>query len=209
MRGLSIAQSHTFFSQRPENNGPRAEQSDWIQPRAILLAHMHITKRHLPKHRRARLIAWTLAMLVWLAQLFGGAAFTPRHERQRSRAMSLAGLTRMVKMLMLSRAADLARLRARKRYASAHRGRSLARRGRVRAIMGSYARRALKRPTINARIAALIEAIRSIDLYAAHIAKRMRRGQTRRYMDTFALTPALSTPLAPLCEPQAAITDSS
>jgi hypothetical protein len=41
---------------------------------------MHLPKRHLTKHHRARLVAWTLAMLAWMAEvLFAAAPFIARH----------------------------------------------------------------------------------------------------------------------------------
>jgi hypothetical protein len=50
---------------------------------------MKLHRRPITKHQRARLIAWTLAMLMWMASVLKGAAFTPRHQRQRAERMSL------------------------------------------------------------------------------------------------------------------------
>src|SRR5262245_4341653 len=98
---------------------------------------MHIAKPILTQHRRARLIAWTLAMLAWLASvLFEGAPFTQRCARQRGKRMSLEGLARQVKLLIVSRGGELARLRRRK-PGSHYRGRSLRRPGRIRALIGA------------------------------------------------------------------------
>lgn len=143
---------------------------------------MHIDKRPISKHQRARLLAWTLAMLMWLqAVLCGVAAFSDRHERQRGERMSLAWLTRRVKMLILSRANDFARKRQR-RQVRAFRGRRIvARGGALRALLGARLHRALNRKSLAERLAALIHALQHIDAYAAHVAKRLKRGLTRRW----------------------------
>ncbi|MGQ0532215.1 MAG: hypothetical protein ACT4OF_05935 [Caulobacteraceae bacterium] len=171
---------------------------------------MNFTPRPLPKHRRARLIAWALAMLAWMAQvIFAGAAFTKRHERQRGPRMSLDRLTRMVKMLIISRAIDLAGLRWRKRYIRVYRGRNITPRGSIRAIIGSRVRRHLKRKDKGERIGVLIHAIRHLDRYAALVAKRMKRRLTRRSLALFAAPPAPAAPVTSLAMPAAFFADSS
>jgi hypothetical protein len=171
---------------------------------------MNFTKRPLPKHRRARLIAWTLAMLAWLASvLFGQVAFAARHERQRGARMSLAGLTRMVKMLIISRAIDLARRRWRA-SSRAHAGRPIkAPKSALRVMLGARVHRMLARGDVGGRIAVLIHALRHIDAYAALVAKRLRRGLTRIWLRFFAITPSRTIPLASLFAPRAAFADSS
>ena len=85
---------------------------------------MHLAKRHLPQHARARLITWALAMLMWLgAALSGAIAFKARHQRQRADVHALTRLTLLVKRLIISRAGDFARLRPPKRFGAAYRGR--------------------------------------------------------------------------------------
>ena len=142
---------------------------------------MHITERPISKHQRARLLAWTLAMLMWLqAVLCGAAAFSDRHERQRGELMSLAWLTRRVKRLILSRAIDFARQR--RRPVRAFRGqRIVARGGALRALLGARLHRALNRKSLAERLAVLIHALQHLDAYAAHVAKRLKRGLTRRW----------------------------
>lgn len=143
---------------------------------------MHIAKRPLSKHRRARLIAWTLAMLMWMASvLFAGAPFSDRQERRRRAHMSLDRLERMVIMLIVSRARDFICERPRGKFTTVRRGRSLLSRGVLRALVGSRLRKALRRKDIRERLAVLLGAIRNIDLYAAPLAKRLRRGLTKRW----------------------------
>jgi len=155
---------------------------------------MQLPNRPLSKHRRARLIAATLAMLLWLAQvLFAGGPFSPRHERQRARAMSLQRLTKQVKLLIVSRALDGLR-RRRPRRVRRFRGRSIAPRASVDAIIGMRLKRRLKRRDLGERIAVLIDALLHIDRYAAHVAKRLRRGLTRRWRAVFAIDWPRSAP---------------
>lgn len=171
---------------------------------------MNFTPRPLSKHRRARLIAWALAMLVWMAQvLFGAVAFKPRHERQRAERMSLAGLERMVKQLIISRAIDLSRRRWRRSRVRAYRGRALVARSWANAVIGSRVRRMLRRRAIGERIAVLIHALRHLDYYAALVAKRVKRGQTRRWLYLFALPPAPDARVITLAAPQAFAADTS
>lgn len=141
---------------------------------------MHLTKRHLPKHARARLFAWALAMSMWLfAVITGAIAMKPRHARQRADLEMLARLDDLVRGLIITRASELARQRTPKRFATAYRGRAIATSGLVRALMGSRLRRALTRKDIFEQLRALIEALRALETHAAHLAKRMRRKLTR------------------------------
>ncbi len=162
---------------------------------------MHIAKRPISKHQRARLIAWTLAMLMWLsAVLCGAAAFSDRHERQRGERMSLAWLTRRVKMLIISRAIDFARKR--RRCVRAVRGRLIvARGGALRALLGARLHRALNRKALAERLAVLIDALQHIDAYAAQVAKRLKRGLTRRWRYLFDLERAPNARLSAQAAP--------
>jgi hypothetical protein len=148
---------------------------------------MHITKRPISKHQRARLIAWTLAMLMWLSSvLCGAAAFSARHERQRGPLMSLAWLTRRVKMLIVSRGIDFAHKR--RRLVRAVRGRLVvARGGALRALLGARLHRRLNRKGVAERIAVLIHALQHIDEFALQVATRLKRGLTRRWRYLFDL----------------------
>jgi hypothetical protein len=154
----------------------------------ILGANMHLAKRPLSKHHRARLIVWALAMLTWMASLLLGAPLSPRHAQQRGR-VSLSRLAAMVRMLIISRAIDFARLRFPKRLRSPqkHRGRDISRSGLIRALIGSHVRRALKRRSASARIMALMHALIHIDTFAARVAKRIKRRLTR--LDPIAAAP--------------------
>lgn len=170
--------------------------------------NMRLPKRHLSKHRRARLIAWALAMLLWMASvLFAGAAFTDRHARRRGARMSLERLARMVKLLIVSRAADFARMRRRARYVCFQHGRDLTPRGLIRAVIGARVRRALKRKAIDETIAVLIDALRRLDTHAAIVALRMRRRLTRR--TPILAGPAPSPPAAFFAARRAVFADSS
>jgi hypothetical protein len=168
---------------------------------------MNFIARPISQHHRARLIAWTLSMLLWTLQvLCGGAVFTSRHERQRHTRMSLDWLTRRVKLLIISRANDLSRLRMR-RCRFDYRGRpNILKPGLVNALIGGRVRRALKRKVIVQRIIALIHALAHIDAYAALVAKRRL---TRRWLHLFALPPAPPARLVALAAPDAVCADSS
>jgi len=169
---------------------------------------MHLAKRHLPKHARARLIAWALAMLMWLgAALTGAIAVRPRHQRQRVDLDALTNLAFLVKRLIISRAGDFARLRRPKRFGVAYRGRPIARRGLIRALIGSHLRRTLKRKDVFKHICALIAALRHLDTHAAHMAKRLRRKLTR--LAPVLATPCASAPLRSPADTHAVANDSS
>jgi hypothetical protein len=159
---------------------------------------MNFIPRPITQHYRARLIAWTLAMLMWtLNMLVAGGVLSARHERQRAWAMSLAWLTRRVKLLIISRASVLARKRTRPLRLH-YRGRVLRTRGFVNAVIGARVRRMLKRKGVVETIVALIDVLRAIDTYAAPVAKRLRRGLSRRMLHLFALPPAPDAPVATL-----------
>lgn len=145
-RGLTTDLSPTFSRKHPYNQRARSNLSGGPQPRAILRAQMHLAKRHLPKHARARLFAWALAMSMWLfAVITGAIAMKPRHSRQRADLEALARLEYLVRGLIITRATELARMRAPKRFGTAYRGRSIATSGLIRALIGSRLRRTLTR----------------------------------------------------------------
>jgi hypothetical protein len=171
---------------------------------------MNFTPRPLSKHHRARLIAWTLSMLLWTFQALFAAAWSPRHERQRRERMSLTWLTQQVKLLIISRAGDLASASMRPRQRISYRGcRNVLKPGFVNAIIGVRMHRILNRKGIVERLCALIRALRHIDDYAAQVAKRLRRGLTRRMLHLFALPPAPPSRLTTLAAPDAVCADSS
>lgn len=153
---------------------------------------MQLQKRHLSKHRRARLIAWSLAILAWFAWAFSAeCAPKRRHMRRRYGLVSLDGLARTVALLILVRAAELAgvrRWRANPFFARV-RGRQRWPRHAVRSIIGSRLRRALKHKDFTTRVAILTDALRRLDAWAALYVKRMRKGLTK-------LWPRLTKPQA-------------
>lgn len=169
---------------------------------------MHLAERHLPKHARARLFAWALAMSMWLfAAITGAIAMKPRHASQRADLDALARLDYLVRGLIITRAGDLARMRTPKRIATAYRGRAIATSGLIRALIGSRLRRALIRKGIFEQLRALIDALHTLETHAADLAKRMRKRLTRRA--PIFTTPSAATPLSSLAHAQMAIIDSS
>jgi len=110
-------------------------------------------------------------------------------------------------MLILYRAMELLPLR--RRRVRFFRGRSLAPRGLVSAALGGRVRRMLRRKQIGERIAALIYALIHIDAYAGLVAKRLRRGLTRRFLALFAIDWPRSTPVRSATAPAPCFADSS
>lgn len=161
---------------------------------------MQTPRRHyLTQHRRQRLVLWALAMLMWIASVLASGMPTRRHLRQRCRKMSIHALTRMVKHLILLRAADIAGIK-RTRRVFFKRGRDLRRPHLVRSILGSKLRRALKRRDLIQRIAILTDALINLDAWAARFAKRLGCGFMRLSSIPPAPTPAADI-LAPLASP--------
>ena len=139
---------------------------------------MQTAKRHLTKHRRQRIILWTLAMLTWIAAvLFGDRNVAARHWRQRG-DISLDALKRMVIQLMIIRAGELARIR-RRTIRFHKRGRDLRLGHLYRRVLGSKLRRALTRKNVAARVLTLIAVLSNLDLYASQLAVRLKRRLTR------------------------------
>jgi hypothetical protein len=171
---------------------------------------MNFTPRPISKHYRSRLIAWTLSMLLWTFEALFAATLSPRHERQRLQRISLDGLTRRVKMLIVSRACDFACVRGVRRLRFSYRGcRNVLKAGLINALVGARVRRLLKRKGLVERIAILIHALRHIDDYATLVAKRIRRGLTRRLSHLFVPPLAPDTRLVTLFAPGAICVDSS
>ena len=171
---------------------------------------MNFIPRSISKHYRARLIAWTLSMLMWTFQALCAGRFSPRHERQRRERMSLVWLTQQVKLLIISRANDFAHDPRRRRRIISYRGcRNVLKPGFVNAALGVRLRRTLNRKGLIERIAALVQALHQIDDYATIVAHRMRRGLTRRMLHLFALPPMPATRLITLAAPDAICVDSS
>ena len=157
---------------------------------------MQIAKRHLTRHRRQRIILWTLAMLTWIASaLFGDRKVVARHWRQRG-DISFDALKRMVIDLMIIRAGELARMR-RRTLRFHKRGRDLRLGHLYRRVLGSKLRRALKRKDIAARVLTLIDVLRNLDRYAGLLAVRLRRRLTRLWPIVAIQQPAIALHGAP------------
>jgi hypothetical protein len=171
---------------------------------------MHLAKRHLPKHARARLIAWTLAMLAWIAWALSAATGPKRrHIRRRYGFISLDRIARTVALLIVARAGELARKRRRggNPFFNRGRGRRLWPRHIQRSIIGARLRRALKHKSFTTRVAILTDALRRIDAWAAPVVKRMRHGMTKLWPRRTA--PSLAAPVVTLAIVQAPFADSS
>jgi hypothetical protein len=134
---------------------------------------------YLAPHRRQRLILWALAMLTWIASVLASIAPTRRHLSQRG-AMSIHRLARMVKQLVLLRAADIAGMKRKTRPPLLFKqGRDMRRRHIMRSMVGSRLRRALDHRDPVARIAILIDALTHLDAWAARFAKHISCGFAR------------------------------
>ncbi|WP_395645606.1 hypothetical protein [Terricaulis sp.] len=143
---------------------------------------MHV-KPHirLSPHRRARLIAWALAMLAWVhAVFFDGRIMSRRRLRQRGGFLSLDYIARVVTQLIILRAAELARLH-RRRLAFHRHGADLRPRHLRRSAIGARIRRALRHRDLGQRIARLSAALHALDAWAAHFAKRLARRLTKMW----------------------------
>ncbi|WP_395646578.1 hypothetical protein [Terricaulis sp.] len=142
---------------------------------------MHLPpKPRLSRQRLARILAWTLALLLWLARaLDSNKPARRRHLRQRYIFFDLDWLVRHVAVVIVLHAARLAPAPRRRRLVFFHRGRDLKRTGFRRSAFGSRLRRALKGRGDAGRIGALIDALRRIDILAAIYAARLRRRFTR------------------------------
>jgi hypothetical protein len=171
---------------------------------------MNFIPRSISQHHRARLIAWTLAMLLWTFQALFAAALSPRYERQRRERMSLTWLTQQVKLLIISRANDFVYAPTRRRLCVSYRGcRNSLKSGFVNAMIGVRIKRMLHAKGVIERISALMHALRHIDDFAIVVAYRLRRGLTRRQLHLFALPPAPDTRVVTLAAPDAICVDSS
>jgi hypothetical protein len=149
-------------------------------------------------------------MLMWTFQALCAGMLSPRHERQRRERMSLIWLTQQVKMLIISRAHDFVYDPRRRRQIISYRGcRNVLKPGFVNAMVGARIRRLLNRKGVIERISALLSALHHIDDYATHVAKRIRRGLNRRYLQLFALPPSPDAVIVTLAAREAICVDSS
>ncbi|WP_395646769.1 hypothetical protein [Terricaulis sp.] len=156
-------------------------------------------KPRLSPHRRARLIAWSLAMLLWLRSvLSGGAIMSRRRIRQRGGLFQLDRLARFITNLIIIRAGEIAGNRGPRRRLFRDRGADREPRHLRRSVIGSRLRRALKHRDIDVRLALLIRALRGIEVLAEAFALRMRRRVTRLWPILPGACPAELLRVAPL-----------
>jgi len=138
------------------------------------------------QHRLKRLAAWAMLMLMWMAQALFAEAAPPakrRYLRQRYR-LGLDDMARRIHAMIVVRAAQLMKRwprAGRIAHCSAPSGFAYRRKGRqwLRTLIGSALRKRLYARDPLARIARLLAAVRDLDAFAAHVAKRLRRGLGR------------------------------
>lgn len=147
---------------------------------------MHSSPPIISAHRFARLLAWARLALAWAAMmLFSDDAplLDLRRCIRRFRLLSLDRLARMVRNLVIVRAAQMAGPRARRRTARSFAPPGFARRKRpariLRSCGGSALRRALRDRDPARRMTRIIQALRDIDQWARKLVRRLRRGLTR------------------------------
>ncbi len=169
---------------------------------------MHSHRPILNQHRLQRLALWTLALLSWIAaMLFDERALALRHLQQRYGLISLPRLTSFVSKLLIARAAQLARLRRRKRIIYWRRGRDLHRPHILLSVLGSRLRRKLRSNDLRTWLAKLMDVLRNLDAHAAPLARRLRRGLTRLWRTWSGIAPVFALHAAPASPP--ALSDSS
>jgi len=177
---------------------------------------MKHTPPFLTQHRFARLIAWLCAMLAWAAATLFANTTRPkrRHIRQRYAFLSLDYIERLVRELIIVRAADLTHLGARPRLCfvrnRAARGfrRRTARGAMLRSIAGSRLRKALKRRDPAQHLQVLFAALASIDALARrYLLPRAQRRLTRLFPILMFAPPAAA--LSSLAAPAPHAADSS
>ena len=166
--------------------------------------------RFLTPHRRARLIAWALAMLAWAASvMFGERLQTRRHMRERYPLLTLRWPTRLVCKLAMTRAAEIVGLRVRRRPLRNAAPAGFRRRTRphalLRAIVGARLRRALKRGDYAQRLRFLIDALNDLDAFARRwFVPRALRGLAKLCAVVAFAPPAAAILSAPALAPPAA-----
>ncbi len=151
-------------------------------------------------HRRQRLVLWALAMLSWVsAVLFADADIRLRHVRRRR--VSFAGLKRLTVRLLIVRSMELVGVRPKPRLRNWRYGRDLRRRHYFRSLIGGRLRRVMGGKHLAATIAALVDILRNLDVYAGRLAQRMRRLLTRLFPILAGPGPAAFIPAPPACAP--------
>jgi hypothetical protein len=110
--------------------------------------------------------------------------------------MCLDDLRRMVLQLIVIRAGELVRTRARN-VTLFQRGRSVCRRHFLRSVIGSRLRRRLQHKNPAARVAILIGVLRDLDSFARPLAQRVRRSLTRLFPITSIAAFTVAIPAEP------------
>ena len=147
-------------------------------------------------------------MLSWIAAMLSAdRAVARRHVQQRIGFISLPWLTRRVGHILIVRAAQLGRLRRRKRIRFWRHGRDLRPAHLIRSVLGGRVRRALKHKDATTWIARLIHVLRNLDAYARPLIRRLNGGLTRLLRLVPAIPPAGAIHGAPA--PTPAFADSS
>jgi hypothetical protein len=127
--------------------------------------------------------------------------------RRRYGFITLDGLARTLSLLIVLRAAELARVRRNYRVQARLRGRKAWVCHAARSIIGGKLRRALKHKDFAARIALLTDAARRLDSWASLYVPRLRLGMTRLW--AIITKPGPAAPLASLAAAPVAFADSS
>lgn len=165
-------------------------------------------------YRIARLVAWLSAMLAWaMSVLYAHASPSRRRIRQRYGFLSLGRIERLVRALIIVRATELTRLRARPGFRGARNAAARGFRRRtapgawLRAIAGSRLRRALKHRDPAQHIQRLLVALGDIDGFARrYLVRRAARRLTRRRPILLLAPPAALLIARPMPQPCAANT---
>ncbi len=144
-------------------------------------------------------------MLMWMASVLLGAAFTPRQQRQRAERMSLEFLKWRVKALIISRAVDFISVRWRSRPTQGLGGKLKP--GHIRAVVGARICRLLNHSDVLDCVRALLNVLLNLDAHARAVAKRMKRGLSRRA--PYRRAPARDDPVFVLANVAAHLADTS
>jgi hypothetical protein len=146
----------------------------------------------LNRHRLARLIVWAQALVLWAAAvLIGERIGNRRHIRQRYRALTIDKLARLVRNLLIIRAAEFVRLRPAPPWRDFAPAGFQRRRGlcRLRAVAGSRLRRVLNEGDLAARLMRFVHIVGHLDAYARTFLLRRARNRIGRLNPLIAARP--------------------
>jgi hypothetical protein len=137
----------------------------------------------LPKRYLLRLIVWAEVMVVWAATvLLCERAATRRHMRQRYGFISIEKLTRLVRNVMIVRAAQFLPRRSPRPWRAAARSgfRHRPLRMRLRSVAGSRLRRFLQAGSFTRRLTRLVHIVRNLDAFVRKfLLRRAENGVNR------------------------------